>query len=396
MPQKSFPVYSSHFPNQPPHTPLSSTPPALDASTQWLANTLKEGKINCVSLSDNDAKTIQQAGLQHGVLSLIYYFTTKTESHNTCPDALLKTTRQHNLLGVAVELRRHHELEHIIELLNAAGLDFLLMKGGALAHTLYPEPHLRERCDTDLLFPDKPSSDKAWEILKNEGYKRNNTLDGDFVGYQFSCSRKLNMGLPISLDIHRKLSDIVFFANLFEFEELKEQSIPVPQLGPAARGLNHIYALLHACIHRIVNKPGGNGDRLIWIYDMHLLCNSFTDTDWREFCTLARQKELAGVCLDGLEKSEQFFDTTIPLEYRQNLVKNAGKERVSPHKVYSRRQLYYLDFLSNKGFINKTRQLREHLFPSTQYMMNKYHAKSRLLLPYYYAYRIVHGFKKFS
>ncbi|MCP3953381.1 MAG: nucleotidyltransferase family protein, partial [Desulfobacterales bacterium] len=335
-------------------------------------------KTNCASLSGNDAKAILQTGLEHGVLSLIHYSTTKTESPNTCPDALLKKTRQHNLQGVAAELLRHHELEHIIELLNTAGLKFLLMKGGALAHTLYPQPHLRERCDTDLLFPDKPSSDKAWEILKNEGYKRNNTLDGDFVGYQFSCSRELSKGLYSALDIHRKLNDIGFFANLFEFEELKEQSIPVPQLGPAARGLNHTYALLLACIHRIINIPLGiDENRLIWIYDMHLLCNSFADADWREFCTLARQKQLAGVCLDGLEKSERFFDTTIPVEHHHNLVESARKERLSPHKVKSRRALYYLDFVSNKGFVNKSRQLREHLFPSVQYMMNKYNPKFR-------------------
>jgi len=45
------------------------------------------------------------------------------------------------------------ELREVLAALAGAGLPVLLLKGAALAYTLYPEPHLRDRSDTDLLFP---------------------------------------------------------------------------------------------------------------------------------------------------------------------------------------------------------------------------------------------------
>jgi len=72
----------------------------------------------------------------------------------------------------AVELSREIELEHVLSLLAQAGLNPLIIKGTALAYTLYDAPHLRSRCDTDLLFPDRASAEQAWKVLERMGYHR--------------------------------------------------------------------------------------------------------------------------------------------------------------------------------------------------------------------------------
>ena len=46
----------------------------------------------------------------------------------------------------------------------------LLLKGAALAYTLYPEPHLRERCDTDLLLPSREDAERAGRVLQTLSY----------------------------------------------------------------------------------------------------------------------------------------------------------------------------------------------------------------------------------
>ena len=38
----------------------------------------------------------------------------------------------------------------------------------------------------------------------------------------------------------------------------------------AAWGLGAAHALLHACVHRASNLSAGLGDRLKWLYDLHL------------------------------------------------------------------------------------------------------------------------------
>lgn len=361
----------------------------------WLQLVLQGKTPDVQALTDDYEGVLFKTALDQGVLSLIQYFFAQSGIPSGCSSELLTKIKQHSVASVAVEIYRHHELTDLIELFSSSGLSFLLLKGGVLAHTLYPQPHLRERCDTDILFSDKKSAEKAWNLLQEKGYKRRNTLDGDFVGYQFSCTRLLGAGFHNSLDIHSKLNDYGFFAHSFTFAELLQNSIPVPQLGASARGLKHTYALLHACIHRVTNIPHGTNNRLLWIYDMHLLCESFSELDWQEFCTLAGQKKIAGLCLDGLEKSVDFFSTKIPEQHHLQLQEDAGKEKISPHKMNKRWQMYFLDFVSNKGLANKTRQLKEHLFPSAQYMMNKYDFKSRLQLPYFYVLRFFSGLYKY-
>ena len=53
---------------------------------------------------------------------------------------------------VAVELARKYELVRVLESLAQSGIAPLLLKGAALAYSLYPSPALRPRADTDLLI----------------------------------------------------------------------------------------------------------------------------------------------------------------------------------------------------------------------------------------------------
>ena len=54
----------------------------------------------------------------------------------------------------AVELLRKRELLEVLRALDDAGVAPLLLKGAALAYSIYPSPVLRPRADTDLLIPD--------------------------------------------------------------------------------------------------------------------------------------------------------------------------------------------------------------------------------------------------
>ena len=52
----------------------------------------------------------------------------------------------------AIELLRKHELVRVLEALARAEVATLLLKGTALAYSLYPAPTLRPRADTDVLI----------------------------------------------------------------------------------------------------------------------------------------------------------------------------------------------------------------------------------------------------
>ncbi len=358
----------------------------------WLVNALR-GEASTEEFSENQVRDILERGKFHGVLSLLQ---NKIKDIDRLPETLQLALQRHTRHVAGTELARVQELQTLFSQFTEAQIPFLLMKGEVLAHTLYSRSYLRERCDTDLLFPDKKASEEAWKILSRRGYERRTTLQGEFVGYQYSCFRQLPGGLYHALDIHHKINDYGFFARLFDFEELARHCQSIPELGPSANGPLPEWSMAFACIHHATNIPQGNANRLIWIYDVELLASSFNKDQWQQFTTLVTQKKIAGICLQTLEISIQIFDSHIPRAVLDNLRESAKSEQLQPEKMKTRRAMYQLDFLSNKGGRNKLQQLSEHLFPSAAYMKQKYGLQSSVKLPYYYIYRILRGFFRYS
>jgi len=68
---------------------------------------------------------------------------------------------------------------------------------------------------------------------------------------------------------------------------------------PDALAVSPVHALLLACMHRgthrhnpyyVSGEPHTGGDRLIWLYDLHLLAESFGEHDWQSFIARADAK----------------------------------------------------------------------------------------------------------
>lgn len=335
--------------------------------------------------------------LEHeGVSALLMHCLRERGKADYFPEAINKGLRQCELESVAFEMRRRYEVEEVFSGLQRHNLEFIVLKGEALANSIYPAAYTRSRGDIDLLFRDKPAAEAAWEVLSGQGFRRANTLEGKFVGYQYACGKKVSASLTLVLDVHNQISDYVWFARQLPYSELLSSSQQIPWSSLKVRIPCRPHALIHACFHRVCNKPLGIQDRLIWLYDIHLLCESFGQQDWEFFLELAGGKEVATVCLQGIERSRHYFYTDMPAAFLDELVALADDEPAGFALGSSRSALYFQDFLHNRGGWNKFLQLREHLFPSTTYMMKKYGVGSKWLLPYYYLKRIILGVFKFS
>ncbi|MEA2116090.1 MAG: nucleotidyltransferase family protein [Thermodesulfobacteriota bacterium] len=189
--------------------------------------------------------------------------------------------------------------------------ELLLIKGAPLSYTLYPEPSFRPRCDTDLLFPDRASAEKGWSIVQERGYQRPNAVSGEIISHEFSCCKTGPASIGHNLDLHWRLSNNQLFARLFDFDELAHSAVKVPQLNNADT-LGPEHALLLACVHRIQHKTEQQENRLIWLYDIHLLCRSFSPAMWQQFLAAAQKKQLCSICLDGLRSAMIFPGTSVP------------------------------------------------------------------------------------
>lgn len=296
-------------------------------------------------------------------------------------------TRMHQ--EFALEMLRREEVSRVVTALGEAGLPFLLFKGTPLAYTLYREACLRDRSDTDVLFESKAAAEAAWLVLQGLGYERMNTPGGELVSYQFPCT--LSGGqVAEMLDVHWATSNAAQLRPL-SFRELWDQSIVVADFGVPARSPCHEHALVLACLHRLAHVKDGEENKLIWLYDIHLLLESLNDKQWQRFLACARDKGVAGACCDGAEQAVDCFGTQVRgvhrLEELRQLAALPGQQVIA-HTTMLERDVAQLR--SARG-VKRLQLLVEYLFPPVAYMQTKYRPRWRWLLPWYYARRIVQG-----
>lgn len=299
------------------------------------------------------------------------------------------------------ELRHQQVLAELLDELDLIGVQPILIKGTALAYQLYPSPALRTRGDTDLLIPAHAKA-RVDELLLSVGYQRGVAVSGEFVSYQASYTLQTGNGGAHTLDLHWKINNSELLSRLFTYEELRRTAEPLPALRPGALGACRVHALLLACMHRSTHKQNPyyvNGqshhkaDRLIWLYDVHLLAQQLTDPEWEQLVQLATQKGLRAVCLEGMRHAQACFHTQYPPAVIESLSR-PGAEPPARYLDGGKLRQQWMDFVALGSCARQLQWLREQFFPSAAYMQTKYPGHSVDWLPWLYLRRAADGFAK--
>lgn len=246
----------------------------------------------------------------------------------------------------------------------------LMLKGSALAHWLYPQPFLRECSDIDLLMSSRADVEQAAEQLGGIGYAMHHQPDD--LAHELLCRRELANGMRVDLDMHWRLVNAPVFADVFGFDELHAAAIPLPRLGPTARGLCPVHAFAHAAMHRAINLYTGIGDRLKWLYDLHLLAKSFDANDWESLVRLCGQRGISGVCIEGIEATEAMFGQVAPASVLECLDGARARDRVDARRMGEWGYMQRRNLASLPSGRVRLRWLWQSLLPPTGYLQELY------------------------
>jgi hypothetical protein len=328
----------------------------------------------------------------HGVLPLL---AERLADATTLDAELRDLLRRHARSAIAADLVRGRELTAALAAFAAAGVDVLLLKGEQLAYRWYARPDLRPRLDTDLLIP-RTARAAASEVLTDLGYELPVHVTGELLNYQGTFI-KWRDGLKLHVfDVHWRIANPQVFAGLLTYEELAARADRIPALGPHARGIAPAAALLLACVHRVAHHF--DSDRLIWLYDIHLIATQLTDVEWQEFVALAADRQVAAICWRGLELARRAFGTAIPdvVSTDVRLRAPAGREATAVFMAPGRRPFQNVanDLRALPTWGERLRLLWQHVFPSPRYMREVYALSSRAPLPLLYATRVVRGARR--
>jgi hypothetical protein len=124
---------------------------------------------------------------------------------------------------------------------------------------------------------------------------------------------------------------------------------------------------VHACLHRVANLPFGQGDRLIWLYDIHLLAGRMDADGWRDLAALAGGRGIAGPVHAGLQACQDAFLTPMPARVLEALATAAGGEAFDMRRAGSR---FYQERHNFRNLPPGQRLpwLWQKLFPSAAYV----------------------------
>lgn len=340
----------------------------------------------------------QRAARFHGLMRLLDA-RMRLSAQPGWPDEIAGAYRTEALQQAAYELAHRAELAKVLAALHDAGVRALLLKGTALAYGLYANPTLRPRGDTDLLIP-FDSRTVVDATLSRLGYARYEGVQGAFVSYQSTWERTDQSGATHSLDVHWRINNSQMLARLLGYEELAARAVAIPRLGPHAYGLAAVHALLFACIHRAghahapyfvdgVAHPAA--DRIIWLYDVHLLVDAMSAGELEEFATIASSKRIKAICRDTLELCRERFSTEVPAGVFATLAAEGPPEPSS--RYFNGGPLLQLigDFLALENWRDRTRWVGEMAFPGESYTRRKYPKAEKTWLPILYARRAFSG-----
>ena len=292
------------------------------------------------------------------------------------------------------ELLRQREMMAVLEALANSDIHPVLLKGTPFAYAIYDAPCLRPRNDTDLLIR-REQVDTARRVMVGLCYRASTLCDGELLFCQFEMAKTDPFGVRHAVDFHWKISTQSVFADVLRYDELDAEAIPVPSLGLHARTTGLLHALLLACLHPAMHHR--NIERLIWVYDIHLLASRLSTADFDRFTDLAMEKQVAAIVAHELSRARSRFGTRVPNRVTARLAAAELRESSAMYLRPGRR--WHDELISTARGLPRWRHraqlLREVVFPDAPYMLRAYGlsagAVGMALLPALYVHRITYG-----
>ena len=359
---------------------------------QLLADILTNDASEPSLTSEADCLALAKAAEHHGLEALIVHRIGR--SGLACwPQAVRDRLARRAAATAAIDALQQCELEQVLEALAEAGVSPILLKGTPLAYSIYERSSLRPRFDTDILIR-RQDVNRVAQVMAGRGYVRPRQVTGDLVMHQIDFARRDHGGAWHVYDFHWKVANRQVFANVLSFDELNRDALDVEPLGRHARTVSHVHALLLACVHRVAHHH--REERLIWLYDIHLLVERLTTAELRAFFALAADRAVSAVCHDGLSAAQKWFRTRIPENRAESRPVRSLSRVVEPSETFLGGRAGPIagllsDLKALPDWSERLRLVYEHAFPSADYMTDKYFVSSKAWLPALYTHRIVRG-----
>jgi hypothetical protein len=289
--------------------------------------------------------------------------------------ALLDQHRRAMVQALALE----RTLLRLVEACEASALPVVVLKGPALAHTMYPDPSWRPFVDVDLLVG---ASDwrRACSLLAELGFRRRTPEPRPGFDERFGKAAAHRNDDGLEVDLHRTLV-VGPFGLWMEPDLLFRQTTVFELGGQTLRRLDDTMLLLHGCMHASL---GWAPPLLLPVRDVAQIAAS-ADVDWGLLAGLARRWRLVPVIRHAFQSASELLEVGWPLAARMVLaVPPRRRERRVLEAYTTRRRRRGATALATmraiRGVGGKAVYARDLLFPGREFLAARTGGGRRALL----------------
>ena len=279
-------------------------------------------------------------------------------------------------------------------------LNLVLLKGTALAYSLYDNPAHRFRGDSDLLVRESDLA-AARQILVYRGWQRPFGAPGPFgaMHYQELWQYRDPAGLSHDIDLHWEVTNSIALRNVLDVDDVLARSLALPRLSANARCADAVTALIHRAVNRAVHAQSGyfsidryeyGPDRLSWAVDIDLLAHELTQREWGMLISRSCATGVAATVSGALEFADNRLGTQVP-EHALSQLSRAPTD-TSATRFLSARSEFQRNLANLKatpGLLPRLRYTLSRAFPSRVHMSDKYPRMSQWPIAFLYLRRIL-------
>jgi hypothetical protein len=293
---------------------------------------------------------------------------------------------------------RFRELGRALRELAAERVPVILLKGAALAETVYGNIATRPMTDLDLLVR-RGDLAPALAALAKLGYQLvgTDTHTGAASVFENEVMLRKPGALYALIEIHWSLLNSPHYQHLLPMAWFWETAVPVRVEGAEALVLAPEALLLHLCAHRALHHRGMG---LLWLHDVAEVLHFFQDrVDWDLLLAKAAECDLVLPLQKVLSQVVEGWLPPVPagsLERLRRLEPTPEEIRVFNWLTAERRpvaQRFWADLVSMPDWGQRLRYGMGNLFPSAAYMRQRYGIRHGFLLPLYYPWRWLIGLR---
>jgi len=358
----------------------------------------KASEVEWARLEVADWERLVYLALQEGVGPLLYWELRRDwpagapQAFQDCLKGEFYNSAAHNQLI-------SRELVRILQVLDAAQVPVIVLKGAALAASLYPDPALRPMGDLDLLVPidGLPSAISAINLL---GYRPEGPELWPGLSKWVACETNFDGGRMVPMHVELHWSLVGGQASRYRPEMAWFWGQARPWVNSTVRGAsgNRSVALclapgahlLYLAAH-LALKHAGEQERLVWYYDLYRLATAPGEAvDWPAILDKARGFRWSAALRAALLGCVERFGWALPDGVIERLEAEAPlHERLYLQRRAARRSRWQAERVELETLrpLARLLLLLALLFPSPAYLRWRYRPRREWLWPFYYLLR---------